>query len=84
MCGDATSREDVETLLDGLTADLTLTDPPYGIDLAKRSKQRRIGNHIVKTSARDTIIGDESTNAALVNYEIAASLSLDQIIFGGN
>ena len=33
MCGDATSRDDVEALLDGLTADLTLTDPPYGINV---------------------------------------------------
>ena len=33
MCGDATSRDDVEALLDGVTADLTLTDPPYGINV---------------------------------------------------
>ncbi len=32
MCGDATSAEDVARLLGGESADLTLTDPPYGID----------------------------------------------------
>lgn len=35
MCGDATNREDVEQLLDGIKADLTLTDPPYGVNVVK-------------------------------------------------
>ena len=35
MCGDSTSKADVERLMDGKKADLCLTDPPYGI---KRDK----------------------------------------------
>jgi DNA modification methylase len=31
MCGDSTSREDVERLMDGKKAALCLTDPPYGV-----------------------------------------------------
>ena len=31
MCGDATSAEDVERLMDGRRANLILTDPPYGV-----------------------------------------------------
>lgn len=31
MCGDATSREDVMSLVDGEKVDLVLIDPPYGI-----------------------------------------------------
>ena len=31
MCGDSTSREDIELLMDGHKADLCLTDPPYGM-----------------------------------------------------
>ena len=31
MCGDATSREDVERLMNGSEADLLLTDPPYNV-----------------------------------------------------
>jgi len=31
MCGDATSEEDVATLMDGKKANLIVTDPPYGV-----------------------------------------------------
>lgn len=31
VCGDATSAEDVSMLMDGKTANLILTDPPYGV-----------------------------------------------------
>ena len=31
MCGDATSMDDVATLMDGKKANLLLTDPPYGV-----------------------------------------------------
>lgn len=32
MCGDATKREDVDALMDGETAQLVHTDPPYGVE----------------------------------------------------
>jgi len=32
MCGDATNKEHVETLMDGEKADMVFTDPPYGIE----------------------------------------------------
>ena len=31
MCGDATSEEDVATLMDGKKANLIISDPPYGV-----------------------------------------------------
>lgn len=33
LCGDATSKEDVERLLNGEKADMVFTDPPYGMNL---------------------------------------------------
>lgn len=33
MCGDATNKEEIETLINGEEIDLVLTDPPYGIDI---------------------------------------------------
>ena len=31
LCGDSTSKKDVNTLLDGIQVNLLLTDPPYGV-----------------------------------------------------
>lgn len=35
MCGDSTDPESVKKLLSGVTAELSLTDPPYGIAIVK-------------------------------------------------
>lgn len=31
LCGDSTSKQDLETLMDGKEADLIITDPPYNV-----------------------------------------------------
>lgn len=35
MCGDSTDKNDVSLLMKGATADLLLTDPPYGVSIIK-------------------------------------------------
>lgn len=50
LCGDATSPEDVESLMGGKTANLILTDPPYGVSF-KASDGLTIEN--------DSLKGDE-------------------------
>ena len=47
MCGDATSVEDVATLMDGKKANLILTDPPYGVSF-KSSDGLTIQNDSIK------------------------------------
>lgn len=47
MCGDATSPEDVEKLMDGKNANLVLTDPPYGVSF-KASDGLTIQNDSLK------------------------------------
>ena len=37
MCGDATSEDDVNTLMDGNRANLIVTDPPYGVSFKSSS-----------------------------------------------
>lgn len=94
LCGDATSKEDVETLLDGLTADLTLTDPPYGVSIRTdrmggmytKAYDGLLGDAATKYSpgVYEKVIGDEDTNCARINYEIAKEHSENQMLFGGN
>lgn len=43
MCGDATSKEDVEKLMDGKKADMVFTDPPYGIGYLPDSNLKKLG-----------------------------------------
>ena len=95
MCGDATDWADVERLMDGERADLVLTDPPYGTNKKVQKKDGRIGgeNHLavglrqpLKVGARKyaPIIGDHSTEAARLNWDIVNGLSDNQIVWGGN
>ena len=50
LCGSATEKADVETLMNGQLADMIFTDPPYNVDYAnpeksgKAKKDRRIKN----------------------------------------
>lgn len=39
MCGDSTSKEDVQMLMGGEIADLFLTDPPYNVDYTGKTKE---------------------------------------------
>lgn len=38
MCGDSTSREALDKLMDGALADFVFTDPPYGVAIGSKNK----------------------------------------------
>lgn len=38
MCGDSTSQEDVRRLMNGMSADMLLTDPPYNVEYTGKTK----------------------------------------------
>ncbi len=45
LCGDATSPDAIQLLLDGGLADMVFTDPPYNVDyVGKTAKKLKIGN----------------------------------------
>ena len=45
LCGDATVLADVERVLGGQLADMTLCDPPYNVDYANSPKDKLRGKH---------------------------------------
>lgn len=47
MCGDSTSRTDMEILFDGAQADMVFTDPPYNVDY-KSGDGKKIMNDSMK------------------------------------
>ena len=61
MCGDATSADDVKTLMDGKKANLMLTDPPYGVSFESSSGL---------TIKNDSIKGDEFTSSSSMRSAI--------------
>ena len=57
MCGDATSKKHMETLMTGVKADMIFTDPPYNVDYSGRGK---------KTSTK--ILNDKMTPEAFREF----------------
>ena len=80
MCGDATSREDVMSLVDGEKVDLVLTDPPYGIRILGNGSRGQLGS---KGRKYPEVIGDNGTAMFNEHYRIARILCNNMIIWGG-
>ena len=56
MCGDSTSIDAVEKLMNGEKADMVFTDPPYGVSYEKKTQE--IANQS-KTRYKSTILNDD-------------------------
>lgn len=93
MCGDSTDGGAVALLMNGVRANLYLSDPPYGVNIVQNKKvggDKLVtfgsvgGNNIVKAKEYAKIIGDDTTETAQKAYEIIREFSDNQIIFGGN
>lgn len=66
MCGDATDADDVITLMDGIQADLLLTDPPYNVDYGhKQASLNRYDNGNRNTS---DITNDKMTDKDFLEF----------------
>lgn len=62
MCGDSTSIDAVEKLMDGQLADILITDPPYGVSYADKNKSLNAvnkGNRIQTEIKNDHLKGGE-------------------------
>ena len=56
MCGDSTSSDDVEKLMNGEKADMVFTDPPYGVSYTGGLKD---GNNGLENNNRQMIKNDD-------------------------
>ncbi len=45
LCGDSTSLDNVERVLDSALADMVFTDPPYNVDYGNTAKDKMRGNN---------------------------------------
>jgi len=77
MCGDSTSSDDVEKLMNGEKVDILITDPPYGIDLD--TDYSKMG---ATTTKYEKIKGDSSEFD--LKDVISISGTKEQYIWGGD
>ena len=67
MCGDSTSIDDVEKLMNGNKADMFLTDPPYNVDYEGKTKDKlKIENDKMDNDSFRQFLIDAFSNANML------------------
>jgi DNA modification methylase len=97
MCGDSTSIDAVERLMDGRIVDCVYTDPPYGISIVQGSKvggggafggkknEKYDKSNVVQSSNFAPVANDDSIDVAVAAIGVIATLGAKlEIIWGGN
>jgi len=79
MCGDSTSIDDVEKLMDGCSPDLIHTDPPYGMNAVTKSG-------VLSKNYKTDILGDDNPDVAKDAFNLIYGLypEAKQIWWGAN
>ena len=97
MCGDSTSIDSVEKLMDGDKVDMVYTDPPYGISIVKGNKvggggafggkknEKKDKSNVIQSSNFAPVANDDSIDVAIDAIQLIATLNAKaEIIWGGN
>lgn len=69
MCGDSTKPEDVKKLMNGVQADLLITDPPYNVDYSSKDFGR---TKMSKTRKNNDIANDKMENEQFMQFLVQA------------
>lgn len=77
MCGDSTSIDAVDKLMDGLKPNAVFTDPPYGIGLDKENQT------IGKSKAYGAVLNDHNSEVAKDAFQLVKSLNIPELYFWG-
>lgn len=84
LCGDSTSIDAVEKLMNGEKADIVFTDPPYGVNVVANNGTVASGK-LCKPGVYSKIIGDDTTDTARDCYNLITALEIPVIcLWGGN
>ena len=82
MCGDSTSIDAVEKLLNGESIDMVHTDPPYGIS-EKGDRSKRSGSKSISAGVKYEDFNDATTDAAKDAFAICAALKIPRQVWWG-
>ena len=92
MCGDSTSIDAVDKLMDGKSVDMVYTDPPYGISIVQggsiggsKPSGSVGGGKLAKVGKYAPVAGDDSIDVAIEAIQVIQTLGAQvEIIWGGN
>jgi len=82
MCGDSTSIDAVERLMDGVTPNAVITDPPYGIGIDGQKKSVSANPKHNRKFHEKRGWDNERPNASIFAWIVA--LGVPSVIWGGN
>ena len=79
MCGDATNLSDIERLMEGVAADLIITDPPYNVDYETKDKSLERSYKRNRTRANNEIQNDRMSNDAFYSFLYKAFCNFNEV-----
>jgi DNA modification methylase len=83
MCGDSTSIDAVDRLLNGASIDLVHTDPPYGISESAAKRVSRETNSLAKSSSHLPEFNDATTDAARDAFALCEGMGIKRQVWWG-
>lgn len=86
ICGDSTDVAVIDKLMGEESANLVLTDPPYGINAVNKDGNL-MGDtyyHKVDRGVYEPIVADDTTETAQAAYDLLQSMCDKLILWGGN